>query len=500
MTTLALIATACVSFAFGLTALRVGRRTSPGLVLLATLLSVWMGGLLLLARGSTWAERVLPMGMLLAGAFVTAAAESLGRPPRFLLPLAWGASALVALVGFVAPRLLYGPGAREPGPLFWPLAALSTVGTLAVKGWLFSLARAAQGRERTRRFSILLANVAGALGGGGLIGLHILGFDVAFVAAPLLSVSVITVALATWESEGPQGRAALLQGGVQSLVVAVLAALVALPWSPESALVIGMVAFPVDALRQLLVDLFTQRFFARPLTTAALAVEAESQAARADQAERLAEVGRLASGVAHEIRNPLGVILAEMKVLELSGADAESVAAVRAQVGRAKNFVDELLHYATPRPLKPTDTGLSALVQSAVMRAGQGLNLDTSRVTVDVVEARLEVDVDALTDVLVNLISNALIATEEKGEVRISGTATRLTIEDTGPGVPRELEARLFQAFTTGRSRNSKRPGTGLGLALSRRLVERHGGTLHHERPESGGARFVITLPEGGWS
>ena len=143
----------------------------------------------------------------------------------FVLPLAWCASALVALVGFVAPRLLYGEGARGPGPLFWPLATLSTVGTLAVKGWLFSLARAAQGRERTRRFSILLANVAGALGGGGLIGLHVLGFDVAFIAAPLLSVSVATVALATWSSETPQGRAALFQGGVQSLVVAALRAL-----------------------------------------------------------------------------------------------------------------------------------------------------------------------------------------------------------------------------------------------------------------------------------
>jgi len=500
MTSLALIAAACVSLAFGLTALRVGRRRSPGLVLLATLLSVWMGGLLLLERGSGWAERVLPLGMLLAGAFVTAAADSLGRPPRFVMPLAWGASAIVALLGFVAPHLLYGPGARGAGPLFWPLAALSVIGTLAVKWWLWSLTRAAQGRERTRRLSILFANVAGALGGGGLIGLHVLGFDVAFIAAPLLSVSVATVALATWVGEAPQGRAALFQSGMQSLVVAALAALVALFISPSWALIVGALAFPVDALRQLLVDLFTQRMFARPLTTTALSVEAESLAVRADQAERLAEVGRLASGVAHEIRNPLGVILAEMKVLELSGADAESVASVRAQVGRAKNFVDELLHYATPRPLKPVDTSVRELVQNAVSRAGRGLNIDTSRVTLDIADARFEVDADALSDVLVNLIANALIATEEKGAVRVRGTATRLLIEDDGPGVPRELEERLFQAFTTGRSRDSKRPGTGLGLALSRRLIERHGGTLHHERPESGGARFVITLPVGGWS
>lgn len=492
---LPLIATTSVSLAFGLTALRVGRRTSPGLVLLATLLAVWMGGLLLLARGSSWAERVLPMGMLLAGAFVTAASDSLGKPPRLVLPLAWGASLVIAVLGFVAPRTLYGEGARGPGPLFWWVGVVSVVGTLAVKGWLFSLVRAATGRERSRRVSILLANVAGALGGGGLIALHVLGFDVAFLAAPLLSVSVITVALATWVSEAPQGRAALMQSGVQSLVVAVLAVAVTLLAASSNAVLVGFVALPLDALRQLLVDLVTQKLFTRPLTTTALTVEAESLAVRADQSERLAEVGRLASGVAHEIRNPLGVILAELKVLELQGADAESLTAVRAQVGRARSFVDELLHYATPRPLKPIDVGVRELVQTAVTRAARGLGLDTERVHVDVKDERFEVDVDALSDVVVNLVANALIATEEKGAVHITGTARQLVITDDGPGVPRELEAQLFQPFTTGRSRDAKRPGTGLGLALARRLVERHGGTLTHERPQAGGARFVITLP-----
>lgn len=492
---LALTATACVSFALGLTALRVGRRTSAGLVMLATLLGVWMVGLFLLVGGSSLAERVLPLGMLLAGAFAQAAADAIGRPHR-VVGFAWLAAGAVAVLGFVAPRLLYGAGARGAGALFWWLAGLSVIGTVAVKSWLFSLVRQAQGRERTRRLAILIANFAGALGGGGLIGLHVLGFDVAVFAAPLLSVSVVTVALATWVNEPVEGRRALLQSGVQLLIVSVGASLAVSFFAPSFAIVAGLAALPLDAGRQLLVDAVTQRLFARPLTTTALAVEAESLAVKAEHSERLAEVGRLASGVAHELRNPLGVILAEMKVLELSGADRDSVEAVRAQVARAKRFVDDLLNYATPRPLSPVDTSLKALVVSSVSRAARGLGIEDPRVEVDVNDERIEVDADAMSDVLVNLIANALIATEAQGRVTITGDARSISVEDDGPGVPRELEDRLFQPFTTGRSRDAKRPGTGLGLALSRRLVERHGGRLTFTRP----SRFTIELPPGGWS
>ncbi len=493
--TLALVATAAVSLAFGLTALRVGQRTSPGLVQLSILLSVWMVGLLLLTHGSALAERVLPLGMLLAGAFVRAASDATGQSPRFVLPLAWSGAGLIALVGLVAPRLLYGPGARGTGPLFWWVGAAAIVGTLAVKGWLFTLVLRASGRERTRRLSILLANVAGALGGGGLIALYVLGFDVAVFAAPLLSVSVVTIALATWVSDSLEGRAALLQSAVQTLVFAVLIALaVGLLFRGDLALAAGFVALPVDALRQLIADVITQKVFARPLTVRALAAETEALGTRVEHAERLAEIGQLASGVAHEIRNPLGVILAEVKVLELGGADADSLASIRAQVARSKQFVDELLHYATPRPLVRTEVALRALITTASSRAARALAVDVSSIDVDVPDVRIEVDADAMSDVLVNLITNALIAVEgTAGGVRIKGDARSLTVEDDGPGVPSALEPRLFQAFTTGRGRDAKRPGTGLGLALSRRLVERHGGTLTFVRP----SRFIIS---GGWS
>jgi signal transduction histidine kinase len=79
---------------------------------------------------------------------------------------------------------------------------------------------------------------------------------------------------------------------------------------------------------------------------------------------------------------------------------------------------------------------------------------------------------------------------------RAAPGAVEVIVEDDGPGVPREIEATLFQPFVTGRGRDAKHPGTGLGLAIAARWVERHGGSIRHERPEGGGARFVVRWPQ----
>jgi signal transduction histidine kinase len=75
------------------------------------------------------------------------------------------------------------------------------------------------------------------------------------------------------------------------------------------------------------------------------------------------------------------------------------------------------------------------------------------------------------------------------------GPSVVFTVEDDGPGVPSALEKTLFQPFVTGRGRDSTHPGTGLGLAIAARWVERHGGTITHDRPAAGGARFVVRWP-----
>jgi signal transduction histidine kinase len=505
--------------ALSLTAARFVRRTGPGLLLVCLLLGGWAGALLLVEENAgPWAERLVPSGMLLSGAFLHAAADLSGRRDRRVVRATWLASAAVAALGAVAPRALYGPGARGAGPLFAPLAFVATLGTLAAMAHLWSLARSApDGRERARRVALFAANVFAALGGGGTIALHITGLAPAGVGAPFLLVALFTVAYAVWSGEVGRERALLREalvsaaaGGALSLGAAALL-LSAAPGlapggalSPRALLVAACVLVPLDPLRSLLVERTLGRLLGRPVGPRALADEADRARDRAAQAEKLAEVGQLAGAVAHEVRNPLGVILAELKLLERGGADPEGVEAVRAQVRRASRFVDDLLRYARPRGLEPAPIDLGAVAREAALGAARALGAPPATLRLpDGDGPSVEADRAAVGDVVTNLVTNALIAVEGRAgaAVRIftevDAAGARLVVEDDGPGVPPELEARLFQAFTTGRARDERRPGTGLGLAVCRGLVERHGGRIAHERPPGGGARFVVSLPRG---
>ncbi|HTJ81005.1 MAG TPA: HAMP domain-containing sensor histidine kinase, partial [Polyangiaceae bacterium] len=220
-------------------------------------------------------------------------------------------------------------------------------------------------------------------------------------------------------------------------------------------------------------------------------------------AERLAELGKIVGAVAHEIRNPLGVMLAHAKLLERSGADDEAVAGLRVEIARARRFLDDLLRYGKPRPLALERRRVLEIVESAAIGAASGMGVPRADVAIEG-DAALEADVDAdaLTDVVTALVSNALIATSalDAGSPRVTVRARRdleraeIAVEDRGPGVPREIEPRLFEPFVTGRGRDAEHPGTGLGLAIAARWAARHGGSLRHERPATG-ARFVFEWP-----
>jgi len=137
-----------------------------------------------------------------------------------------------------------------------------------------------------------------------------------------------------------------------------------------------------------------------------------------------------------------------------------------------------------------------------VEHAGAAPTTDGVVIAIEVAAAlHVAADRAALIDVLVNLIGNAVIAVAARGTVRVTATAETgwavLAVSDDGPGVPAELAGRLFQPFVTGRGRDHAHPGTGLGLAVARGIVERHRGSLHHEPVVGGGARFVVRLPRG---
>jgi signal transduction histidine kinase len=507
-----------VSVVVLITVLRLGKKTRLGLLSLCFFLAFWVTSLILLESPATasLAEHVAPSGILLGAAFVHAGFEMIGAERRGLVPLAYGLAAAVALLGALDPRLLYAAGARAPGPLFVPLAALSALGSIALFLWLCQQTLAATGRDRLRLAALSAACLVGSLGGGGVVGLRAFGFGDVPIAAPLLLLAVLLTGYAMLSGEEPRTRHLVVQGLVYALLTALFSAFGltlfflllpqltpgegrSLPWL---LLVIFLAALPLDPLRLLVVEKVGRALFREPIGVRDLSERIEASEARADQAERLAEIGRLASAVAHEIRNPLGVIAAQVKLLERQGGKPETLASMRAQIERAKHFLDDLLRYSRPRPLAKVEVELLPALQLVAGQVRQIVGEGAPPIHVEAARGlALEVDRGAFMDVLGALANNAAIALDGRAEGAVhiraarEGEAVVVTVEDNGPGVPQAIEATLFQPFVTGRGRDAKNPGTGLGLAIAARWVERHGGTLQHERPASGGARFVVRWP-----
>jgi signal transduction histidine kinase len=269
-----------------------------------------------------------------------------------------------------------------------------------------------------------------------------------------------------------------------------------------------MAALAFEPLRQQVQESIGRRLLRGRAGAGELAAALAEKEEHADQAGRLAELGQFTSAVAHEVRNPLGVLSAHLRTLERRGVDAEAVQAMREQIERAGHFVEELLRYGRPRPLELRMVDLDATVDLALSTARQGLG-DAAPPDVEVARERagegalLEADQAQLSQVLVICLENALLALGGRSPPRrlkiasfIERDQARLTIEDSGPGIAAELAGRLFQPFVTGRGRDGPHPGTGLGLAIARGIVERHGGRISAGKSEAlGGARFEITMP-----
>ncbi len=495
------------------TAARLGRTTGRGLVAVCGLLALWISTVILVELPATHvlAERVVPFGMLQAGGYAHAGLDLVGRRARAAW-LGYGWGALVGTIGLVWPRALYGPDMVGPGPAFWPIAIASAVGAVLVVGWLVREIRRRRGPARRQIIMLAVGNACAVAAGGGALLLRILGLvhDLR-LTAPALLAAVLVIAAAVVRGEvGPARRiivqtlayaamaAAITAAGITALYLA-LPALAPGPGIAWTLFVVLCAALPLDAVRTLIVDGAGRRLYAAPIGVRDLAEQAERSEARADHAARLAELGALVGAVAHEVRNPLGVIAAHAKLLERAGAPAASLEAVRAQVRRASRFVDDLLAYGKPRPLVLREVDVRAVVEEAVT-AVRAVHPGASIAVEVAPDLHAVADRAALVDVLVNLIGNAVIAVADQGRVTVSAaseTTLELAVTDDGPGVPAELAARLFQPFVTGRGRDHAHPGTGLGLATARGIVERHGGTLRHEPVAEGGARFVIRLPRG---
>lgn len=215
--------------------------------------------------------------------------------------------------------------------------------------------------------------------------------------------------------------------------------------------------------------------------------------ARLLDAERLAAVGRLAAGIAHEINNPLGVILGTARLLE-KGVDSEGkrdVTTIVAEVERCKSIVGGLLDLSRPPRLRILDVDAGELCEETVERLASALasaDIEVDREG----DASLLADGEKLRQVLTNVLLNAAQAGARRIEIHVDGRGAdivRISVRDDGPGVAAEVLPRLFSPFATGRA-----DGTGLGLAVSRAIAVAHGGTLEHVASAQG-ARFDVTLP-----
>jgi signal transduction histidine kinase len=222
-----------------------------------------------------------------------------------------------------------------------------------------------------------------------------------------------------------------------------------------------------------------------------------------ERADRLASVGEMAAGIAHEIKNPLTGIAAAMTIIkeDFSPSDprTEITNEILEQIKRLDKTVNDLLFFGKPTLPEPTCINVNTILKKTLMFASQhrgGKNVETVLELNDNLPP-LYVDPKQIQQVFLNLILNALQAMRDGGVLTISSAPldkdgqmwVRVSIADTGPGIPPQILGKIFTPFFT-----TKAQGTGLGLAICYKLISQHGGNISVESEDGKGTVFIIDL------
>lgn len=227
--------------------------------------------------------------------------------------------------------------------------------------------------------------------------------------------------------------------------------------------------------------------------TAIKAMEAE-----AHQRAELARLGRMASVVAHEVRNPLAGIRGVLEVLQSrvqnSSRDGAILGDLITRIDALNEFVGDLLVFSRPKPVEPTRTPLAGFFEHLVALVQHDPQFQQVEITIDGPDLAADLDPEAMQRAFLNVLQNAAQAMNGSGRIRITLVADdhrcRIEIADNGPGIPAEARERLFDPFFT-----TRHGGTGLGLAITRRAVQQHHGSISIESAPGEGTTVVVSLP-----
>jgi len=221
-----------------------------------------------------------------------------------------------------------------------------------------------------------------------------------------------------------------------------------------------------------------------------------------EKAERLATAGEMASGIAHEIKNPLAGILSTIQVMmeraEKDSPDKEILEEIQTQIKRIEKTVKDLLSYACPPSPEFTTGDMNENIQRCVSFISSAAEQQQTalKVRLDDRIPSFYFDPALIDQVIINLLMNALQALKNGGTITITSRfdadaqVAEITIADNGPGMPEQIALGIFRPFFT-----TKHRGSGLGLSISKKNIERHGGTIDVSSKVGSGASFVIRLP-----
>ena len=213
--------------------------------------------------------------------------------------------------------------------------------------------------------------------------------------------------------------------------------------------------------------------------------------------ERMAAIGQLAAGVAHELNNPIGIIrgyLGTMSADEDRESLRQELAILDDEAHQCQRVADDLLSYARTDQLALDPIDMKSFLSETVRRYQMNPEAEHVRIEVAADDAVIRADATRLRQVVLNLLSNAAHVSQKGALVELVGTAFddsyRVEVIDNGPGIPLADRQRVFEPFFS-----KRKGGTGLGLAVCQGIVHAHGGTVEIADAKGGGAVFRLTLP-----